>query len=92
MSKEIKHDAVQGSIRHDNHVATAGLTLRPLNPPVNYILIKNRSSSAPASVSFDGVNSFTIDPKESLSIEGSGLTQYYTGGGVSLEVLLAGDR
>lgn len=92
MPKEIKHSAVEGGIRHDNHTAPASLTKRSLNPKVNYLLIKNRSTTDPANISFDGINTYTLDPRESLSVEGSGLISYWTSGSVDLEVIIAGEE
>lgn len=95
MPKEIKHSISQGGIRHDNHAAPATLTKRDLSPKVNYILIKNRSNSKTALISFDGLNTYTLDPKESFSLEGSGLISYWTGqgsGAANLEVIVAGEE
>jgi len=92
MSKEIKASAVKNAVRHDNHTAPLSLTKRNTVRKYNYLLVKNRSSTAVALISFDGINSFTIDPKESISLEVSGLTDYWTGGGVVLEVIVAGEE
>lgn len=92
MPKEIKAAAVQGGIRHDNHTAPVILTQRTFNPLVNYILIKNRSLTNPAEISFDGITSYTLDPKESLGIEGSGLKHYWTSGNVQLQVIIGSEK
>lgn len=92
MAKEIKHAAVQGGIRHDNHTAPASLTKRTISPKANYILIKNKNLTNEAEVSFDGVNTFPINPGGSLSIEASGLIDYWTSGSVALAVLIGGEE
>lgn len=92
MAKEVKCAAVQGGIRHDNHTAPASLTLRSIIPKINYLLIKNKSLTSSANVSFDGVNSFPINPGGSLSMEVSGLIAYYTSGSVDLAVLFGSEE
>jgi len=86
MPKEIKYAISQGGLRHDNHSAPAVLTQRNLNPKVNYILVRNTDRINSIGLSFDGTNMYTLRPGESLGLQVSGITKYWT---VSLAGLVA---
>lgn len=65
-------------IRHDNHTPTASLVARTFTKPVDFVLFRNTDTSLSINVSFDGTNSFTLRPLESLSMEVVRMRGYYT--------------
>jgi hypothetical protein len=83
-------------IRHDNHVPPASLTQRTFTAHscTNTILISNVSSATTVLVSFDGVNTFTLKPGGSFSMNFSSQLSYWiSGDGVgAVEVLLGSER
>jgi hypothetical protein len=78
MATEIRYNINQ--VRHDNHTSPVTLTKRTFTQPINLLLVYNTSSSANASVSFDGVNLLTIKPNGSFSMDFAKLYSYWTQG------------
>jgi len=70
--------AAANVLRHDNHTAPASLTERTLTQPANFLLIKNSHATLSLSVSFDGVNTYTLGPGSSLSLETAKQKTYWT--------------
>lgn len=76
MATEIRYNV--NAVRHDNHIATVGLTKRTFISPINTLLVINTSSSVSAYISFDGTNSLTIPPNGSFSMDFNKRPDYWT--------------
>jgi hypothetical protein len=85
MATEIK--AAVNYIRHDNHTSPVTLTKRTFTYPINSLLIYNTSTTASASISFDGVNLLTIKSGGAFSMDFSKLYSYWTQGDGSTTAL-----
>lgn len=85
MATEIR--AAVNIVRHDNHTAPVSLTKRTFPKPINSLLIYNPSTTATASISFDGSSLLNIKPGGAFSMDFSNLYSYWTQGDGSTNAL-----